>query len=94
MLTQHVGVSAQPAPPRDHFLDWLIGRQQLFQFRRQRLEPAGRSFRKHTTPFAILEHARGILESARQRRGVLRRHRRQAIPPHAQLRNPVERFRS
>ena len=94
VLTEHVGITAQPAPPRDNFLDWLIGRQQLFELRRQRLEPAGRSLGEHTTPFAVLEHARGILESARQRRGVFRRHRRQAIPPHAQLRNPIERFRS
>jgi hypothetical protein len=66
MFTQHVGITAQTTPPRDHFFDRLIGREQLLEFRRQCLEPAGCRFREHTTPFAVLERARGILESTRQ----------------------------
>ena len=39
-------------------------------------------FGQQPAPLAILERAAGVLEPARQRRGVLRRHRRQAVPPH------------
>jgi hypothetical protein len=38
----------------------------LLEFRRKRLEPSCCRFGEHTTPFAIFEHPRGILESTRQ----------------------------
>src|SRR4029079_18916873 len=57
--------------------------------RRQRLEPARGGLRKHSPPFAILERSRGVLGPPRQRGGVFRGQRRQALPLPSQLGDPI-----
>ena len=95
VLAQHVGVAPQAAPARDDLLERLLGGQQLLELGRQRLEPADRGLGQHAPALAILERAAGILEPARQRRRVLRRHRRQRVPAHLAARrcDPARRRR-
>ena len=94
MLAQDVGIAPQAAPARHHFLDRLIARHQLLELGRQRLQPPAGRLRQHPTPLAIVEGAADVLEPTRQRRRVLRRHRRQCVPADFQFRHPVHRLRA
>ena len=85
VFAQHVGVAAKPTPPRDHLFERLLRSNQLLQFGGERLESRRCGLGEKTTPFAVLERAGGVLESAVQRRRVLGRHRRQTVPLHLQL---------
>src|SRR4030095_7201631 len=91
VLAQHVGIAAQPAPPRHNLFERLRRRQQLFELGGERLEAPGSRLRQHPAPLALLERPTRILEPPRQRRRIFRRHRRQPVPAHLQLRDSIDR---
>ena len=91
VLAQHVRIAAQAAPARDHIVDAVARTRRAVRAR----WPASRAGRPPPRPAARRRSrssngARGILEPARQRRRVLGRHRRQAVPPHPQLGDPID----
>ena len=92
MFAQDVGVTPQTAPARDDLFERLLGADQLLEFRGERLETGDRCLREHAPAFAFFEGTAGILESPVERRGVLRRHRREVVPLDLQFRNTIDRL--
>src|SRR5258705_4168437 len=89
VLPEHVRVAPEAAPPGDNLFERLRRGDQLFELRGERLETTHGRLRQHPPPLASLEGAARVLEAPRERRRVLRRHRRKPVPPDLQLRDAV-----
>jgi hypothetical protein len=89
VVAKDIGIAPQPAPPRDDIVRGQLGRRELFQLSGQRFQPCCRSLRKQAATLPVLERPTRVLEAAREGRGILRRHRREAVPLDLELGDPV-----
>ena len=85
VLAQDVYVATKPSPSGHHLARRLRGGGKLLELRGERLEAPGSGVRQQPTTLAVLERAGGVLETAGERRRILGRHRRQAVPLHLEL---------